>query len=215
MWRKTTEAKPASPASNAPAPGPVADKSKETTPQAGPQQSASLQQAPAAPVAKTQPPVQAPVQTQAKAVSVAPAQAPVPQAAGSGETSTISAGLKIKGDIAGTSDLTVEGETQGKIRITNGRVTVGASGRVTADIDAREIVIHGTVQGNLKATESVRLGSSGRVEGSILTPRIGIDDGARLRGNVEMVRPGEAPAKTDQPKPVTALRAASATASEE
>lgn len=109
----------------------------------------------------------------------------------------------------------MEGETQGKIRITNGRVTVGASGRVTADIDAREIVVHGTVQGNLKATESVRLGSSGHVEGSILTPRIGIDDGARLRGNVEMLRAGETAGRTEPTKPAAAARAASAAAGEE
>lgn len=212
MWRKTTEAKPASPASNAPAPGPVADKPKET-PQAVAPQTASPQ-APAALAATPQAPAQTmPTQTQVKAAPAAPA--PAPQPVRSGEASTISAGLRIKGDITGTSDLTVEGETQGKIRITNGRVTVGASGKVNADIDAREIVIHGRVQGNLKATESVRLGSSSHVEGSILTPRIGIDDGARLRGNVEMVRPGDAQAKTDQPKPVPAARAASAAASEE
>lgn len=211
MWRKTTEAKPASSASNAPAPGPVADKPKETL--VVPPQTASPQ-APAAQAVTPQAPSQTtPTQTQAKAVPAAPA--PAPQPVRSGEASTISAGLRIKGDITGTSDLTVEGETQGKIRITTGRVTVGASGKVTADIDAREIVIHGRVQGNLKATESVRLGSSGHVEGSILTPRIGIDDGARLRGNVEMVRPGDAQAQTDQPKPAAAVRAASAAAGEE
>lgn len=212
MWRKTPEAKPASLASNAPAPGTVADKSKEAQPSV--QQQTPPQAVSAAPAIKPQAPVEAapaPVPPQAKV----PQPAPPHQPSSSGEGSTISAGLKIKGDITGTSDLTVEGETQGKIRITNGRVTVGASGRVTADIDAREIVVHGIVQGNLKATESVRLGSSGHVEGSILTPRIGIDDGARLRGNVEMVRPGETAGRTEPAKPAAAARAASAAAGEE
>jgi cytoskeletal protein CcmA (bactofilin family) len=209
MWRKTTEAKPASPASNTPAPAPVAQKPKET-PQAAPQPVSP------APVAKAPiVPEAVPVSSQMKPAPAAPVRAPEPVR--SGEGSTISAGLRIKGDITGTSDLTVDGETQGKIRITNGRVTVGPSGRVNADIDAREIVILGTVQGNLKATESVRLGPSGQLQGSILTPRIGIDDGARLRGNVEMIRAGEAQeaSKVEQLKPVTAARAASATASEE
>jgi cytoskeletal protein CcmA (bactofilin family) len=106
--------------------------------------------------------------------------------------STISAGLIIKGDITGASDLTIDGETHGKVRIANGRVTIGPHGRVIADIEAREIVVFGAVQGNLKATESVRLGASSQVDGSVLTPRIAIDDGANLHGNVEMAHPGEA-----------------------
>jgi cytoskeletal protein CcmA (bactofilin family) len=51
-------------------------------------------------------------------------------------------------------------------------------------------VIEGSVQGNLKAHEHVRLASSSNVQGSVLTPRIGIDDGAKLRGKVEMTRAG-------------------------
>jgi cytoskeletal protein CcmA (bactofilin family) len=60
---------------------------------------------------------------------------------------------------------------------------------VQADIEAREIVIEGVVNGNLKAGERAHFGSSSRVNGSVLTPRIGIDDGARLRGKVETVQP--------------------------
>ena len=82
----------------------------------------------------------------------------------------------------------IDGEAQGKITLADSRVTVGPNGRVQADIDAREIIIEGTVQGNLKARESIRLASSSKVQGSMLTPRIGIDDGARLRGKVEMTR---------------------------
>jgi cytoskeletal protein CcmA (bactofilin family) len=104
--------------------------------------------------------------------------------------STISAGLKIRGDISGDCHLIVEGETHGKIHLANGRVTVGASGRVTADIAAPEIVIEGSVQGNLQARDNVRMGSASHVQGSVLSPRIRIEDGARFRGKVEMTRPG-------------------------
>lgn len=100
----------------------------------------------------------------------------------------IGAGLKIRGEITGTSDLHIEGEAEGKIRLVGGRVSVGPNGKVQADVDAREIIIEGAVQGYLKASESLHLGSSSRVQGSVITPRIGIEDGARLRGKVEMVR---------------------------
>ncbi len=105
-------------------------------------------------------------------------------------TTTIAAGLKISGEITGTSDLYIDGETQGKIRLPNARVTVGPHGRVQADIEAREIMIEGTVQGNLKAGERLHLGASSKVQGSVLTPRFAIEDGARLRGKVEMLRTG-------------------------
>jgi cytoskeletal protein CcmA (bactofilin family) len=54
-------------------------------------------------------------------------------------------------------------------------------------MEAREIIIDGSVQGDLKASDNVHLGPSSRVVGSVLTPRIAIDDGARLRGKVETV----------------------------
>lgn len=106
----------------------------------------------------------------------------------SSSRSTIGSGLKIHGDIFGDSDLFIDGEAQGKIRLTAGRVTVGSNGRVQADIEAREIVIEGTVQGNLKAAESVHLGPASHMRGSMVTGRIEVEDGAHLLGKVEMTR---------------------------
>jgi cytoskeletal protein CcmA (bactofilin family) len=105
--------------------------------------------------------------------------------------SAISSGLKIHGEVTGNADLYIDGEVQGGVRMGQSKVTVGPRGRVQADIEAREIVIEGTVQGNLKATESVRLGPASHVQGSLMTPRVAIDDGARLRGRVETTRPTE------------------------
>lgn len=201
MWRKPNEAKPSSSASNTPAPAPV--KLQETPREVAVQPSAVN----ATPVVAVAPPP-APAAT-----VVAPA---APASSANGGPSTISAGLKIRGEITGTSDLIIDGDTQGKIRLTNGCVTVGPNGRVTADIDARDIVVNGTVQGNLKASESVRLGPNSHVEGSVLTPRIGIDDGARLRGNVEMTRPGETTSAAPEPAKVpAAVRVAAASSREE
>jgi cytoskeletal protein CcmA (bactofilin family) len=100
--------------------------------------------------------------------------------------------LRIHGEFSGNSDLYVDGEAHGSIRLAQAKVTVGPHGRVHADIDAREIVVEGTVQGNLKASESIRLGPGSRVQGSMMTPRVAIEDGARLRSKVEMTKPGDA-----------------------
>lgn len=117
-------------------------------------------------------------------------ESPVAMPAAASGASRIQAGLKIHGEISGNSDLYVDGELQGKIRLGGARVVIGPNGKVQADIDAGAVMIDGSVQGNIKASESVRLGAGSRVQGSVLTPRIGIDDGARLRGKVEMVKAG-------------------------
>jgi cytoskeletal protein CcmA (bactofilin family) len=174
MWKRTEELKPSSPGADA----------------AEPAASTPNFNSPTAPRAET-------VATFVPAAPIAPASTSGPATAADvtsaiASVSTISAGLKIRGDISGDCHLIIEGEAQGKIHLANGRVTVGANGRVNADIAAPEIVIEGNVQGNLQARDNVRMGSASHVQGSVLSPRIRIEDGARFRGKVEMTRPGHA-----------------------
>jgi cytoskeletal protein CcmA (bactofilin family) len=130
------------------------------------------------------------------AVSPASISAPVPVSTPplaplTRSESAVSSGLRIHGEISGTSDLYIDGEARGKIRLETSRVTIGPNGRVQADIEGREIVVQGSVKGNLKASERIRLGNSSRVQGSLLAPAVAIDEGARLRGKVETVRASE------------------------
>lgn len=115
------------------------------------------------------------------------------------DATRIGAGLKIRGEISGSSDVYLDGEATGKIRITGARITIGPKGRVQADLDAKEIVVNGSVQGNLKADARLRLGSSSQVEGALAAPSVGIEDGARFRGKVEVTRskPGRAAPETE------------------
>jgi len=161
MWRKSSEGKPSSESYNPPVSTPLASQDS-------------------VPVPASRVPSQTLPTPSARATESA--AAPASRAA-----SKITAGLKINGELSGDSDVYIDGEVQGKIRLGNTRVTVGPNGRVQADIEAREIVVDGTVQGNLKAGASAHFGASSRVTGSVITPRIGIDDGASLRGKVETV----------------------------
>ena len=177
MWRKP-DGKPSSGASNTPSSVPP-----KTQPQAPPQPTQIVNEV--QPKAQAKPPaVERPL----------PPAAPLPAASQSrGETmssqaSTIGAGLKIRGEISGNSDLYLEGQASGKIRINGAKVTVGPQGKVQADIEAREIIVNGDVQGNMKADAKVRLGSASKVEGALSAPSIAIDDGARFRGKVEVTR---------------------------
>jgi cytoskeletal protein CcmA (bactofilin family) len=159
-----------------------------------------------APLAATPAPSAAPV-----AAAVAPAP-PVSSPLPGNVDSRIGSGLKIRGEITGTSDMYIDGNVEGKVRIGAGRLTVGSNGRVQADVEAREIIVNGAVVGNLKAADRVQLGSSGSVQGSVVTPRIGIDDGARLRGNVETAPAGQSSNASAKPVEKEERRAMAANA---
>lgn len=192
MWRKSQEPQPPAPvpAKNQP-PKVEAIKPLLNNPQSSAPEPVKAELAAPVLAATTPAPVASLVVAPPSPAPAAAAPVYSPAPLPSNVDSRIGAGLKIRGEITGSSDMYIDGDVQGKIRVGSGRLTVGPSGRVQADLEAREIVVNGTVLGNLKATDRVQLGSSGSVQGGVVTPRIGIDDGARLRGNVETARAGE------------------------
>ncbi|HME12431.1 MAG TPA: polymer-forming cytoskeletal protein [Candidatus Acidoferrum sp.] len=105
---------------------------------------------------------------------------------------SISQGIKIKGELTGSEDLYVDGIVEGKLNLSNGVLTIGPNGTVKADVDAREVMISGRIDGNINAREKIQLWSTGQVSGEVRTERLAIEEGATLRGKVEA---GKAPAK--------------------
>jgi cytoskeletal protein CcmA (bactofilin family) len=97
----------------------------------------------------------------------------------------ISQGIRIKGEVAGTEDLFIDGSIEGKITLANSAITVGPNGTVKADISAREIVLRGVAEGKFTAEERIQIWSSARVQGELKSERISIEEGAELRGKVE------------------------------
>jgi cytoskeletal protein CcmA (bactofilin family) len=100
----------------------------------------------------------------------------------------ITSSLLIKGEVQGREDLYIDGEVQGKIQLASGRLTVGPHGRITADVDASEIVVRGKVKGTLRARERVEVGRTGELRGDIVTQRIAIEEGAQIHSKVEITR---------------------------
>jgi len=141
---------------------------------------------PAAPAAEvpTSVPASAPRVEQPSVRSVAGLTAEVVQPSGGIITST----LLIKGEVRGSDDLYIDGEVQGSIHLSNGRVTVGPHGKISADVDAREIIVRGKVLGALRGRERVEIGSTGEVRGDIATLRIAIGEGAQIHSKVEIAR---------------------------
>jgi cytoskeletal protein CcmA (bactofilin family) len=140
--------------------------------------------------------------------------APPPRTAwnvGRKNVANIGKSIAIKGDLTGNEDLVIEGKVEGKITLPSGQVTIGADGKVTADLDAKSVVIVGRVKGNVRATERAEIHSSGVLEGDVHAPRLVVQEGAvRLepprRGDRGPAR--SAPARSRCPTAAQPLRAA-------
>ena len=98
----------------------------------------------------------------------------------------ISQGIRIKGEVTGSEDLFVDGHVEGRVNLSNGSLTVGPNGEVKADIFAREVIVRGRVDGKIVGREKIQLWSTGNVAGDLQTERLSIEDGAVLRGRVEI-----------------------------
>ena len=113
-------------------------------------------------------------------------------------TAVLGKSVMIKGQIFSREDLTIDGEVEGTVELQEHRLTVGPNGKVQATIKAREIVILGTVHGNVEATDKVDIRKEAKLIGDIKTVRIVIEDGAYFKGSIDIVRPEvskQAPAK--------------------
>ncbi len=92
----------------------------------------------------------------------------------------------VKGELSGSEDLYLDGEVEGSIQLKDHSLIVGPHGRVRANIQARDVVVHGKVDGNVRGTERVELKKSAVLVGDITTQRIIVEDGAFFKGAVDI-----------------------------
>lgn len=102
------------------------------------------------------------------------------------EAASIGPAISIVGDLTGDEDLIVLGKVEGKIEVPKHSVTVGRSGRVTADIRAKVVHVEGEVKGNLWAAEQIVIRKTATMLGNLTAPRVGLEDGCRFKGSVDM-----------------------------
>lgn len=105
----------------------------------------------------------------------------------------------VKGELSGSEDLFLDGEVEGSIELHDHNLTVGPNGRVRANINAKEVVIQGKVDGSITASDRVELRKSGVLVGDIVTQRIVIEDGAYFKGGID-IRKDNATARDQLPK---------------
>jgi len=109
------------------------------------------------------------------------------------EVARIGRSVSIKGELSGAEDLFVDGEVEGSIELRTHGLTVGPNGRVRANIVAQDVVIFGRVDGNVRGNERVELKKSAVLHGDISTQRIVIEEGAFLKGGIDIQKPEPKP----------------------
>jgi cytoskeletal protein CcmA (bactofilin family) len=118
-------------------------------------------------------------------------------------SASIGKAVKIVGQIFSKEDLFVDGDLEGTVEALEHKLTIGPHGTVHAGVKAREVVVLGTIQGNVDATERIEIRKDARLVGDIRTARIIIEDGAYFKGSIDIIKPEPAKAKPPQAPPQT------------
>lgn len=104
----------------------------------------------------------------------------------SADLAQIGKSVIIKGELSGSEDLYVDGQVEGSIALKGNSLTIGPNGQVKATIEAKGIVVQGKLEGNVQASDRVELRKSATLIGDITTQRIAIEEGAYLKGKVDI-----------------------------
>lgn len=127
-------------------------------------------------------------------------------------SAVIGKSVMIKGQIVSREDLTIDGEVEGTVELHEHRLTVGPHGKVNASVKAREIIVLGTIEGNVDVADRIDIRKDARLVGDIKTARIVIEDGAFFKGSIDIQRPDVRPAPPAPKAAPAAATAAAATA---
>ena len=131
---------------------------------------------------------------------------PTRKAASSKLDTYIGDGTVFEGNLVSKNNLSIYGSVKGTIEC-QGRVVVGESGDVAADITANDVTVSGKIVGNVTAKARLEISPSGALQGDIKTSRLVMQDGAKFDGRSEMIsnaKPGIEKVKADKPTPALA-----------
>ncbi len=99
--------------------------------------------------------------------------------------------LHVKGEISGNEDLYIEGTVEGLVHLDEGKLTVGATAKLIADVIAGEVIVYGSVKGNVRGKAKIEIRKDGSVNGDLTTAQIIIEDGAYFKGSIEIEKIAE------------------------
>jgi cytoskeletal protein CcmA (bactofilin family) len=106
-------------------------------------------------------------------------------------TARLGASMHVKGEISGNEDLHIDGTVEGLVHLDERKLTLGATAKLTADVIAGEVIVYGSVKGNVRAKGKIEIKKDGSVNGDLTTAQIIIEDGAYFKGSIEIEKSAE------------------------
>jgi cytoskeletal protein CcmA (bactofilin family) len=100
----------------------------------------------------------------------------------------VGGGTDVTGEANFKAMMRVDGHFSGRITSSSGTLIVGNNGKVDANIEVAVAVIHGTINGDMIATQRLELGRAAKVNGNIQTPSLVIEQGAVFEGSCKMLQ---------------------------
>ena len=134
-------------------------------------------------------------------------QAAAKQSAAGEITTLLGRGATFEGKLTFDGTVRIDGRFKGEV-FSDDTLVIGEGAHVEAEIDVGEIIIQGSVVGNVTARRSIEIHAPGRVKGDLHTPTLQIDKGVVFEGRSFM----EAAQQQLRPAPVPAAVAAAAPA---
>jgi cytoskeletal protein CcmA (bactofilin family) len=131
--------------------------------------------------------------------------------AGLGEITTLlGRGATFEGKLTFEGTVRIDGRFKGEV-FSDDVLVIGEGAHVEAEIDIGEVIVQGTVVGNIKAKRSIEIHAPGRVKGDLHTPTLQVDKGVIFEGrsfmeaaqaNRPAAQPPGPPPSQAKPQPV-------------
>jgi cytoskeletal protein CcmA (bactofilin family) len=100
----------------------------------------------------------------------------------------VGGGTLVTGEANFKALMRVDGHLSGRVTSSSGTLIVGANGKVDANIEVAIAIVHGTVNGDIIATQRLELGRAAKLNGNIQTPSLIIEQGALFEGSCKMIK---------------------------
>jgi cytoskeletal protein CcmA (bactofilin family) len=102
------------------------------------------------------------------------------------DSTVIGKSVTIRGELSASEDLYLDGEIQGTVSLPGNRLTIGPNARVQADVNVRDVIVFGRLEGNIHAAGRVELRQSAFMQGDITASRLAIEENASVKGKIEI-----------------------------
>lgn len=132
----------------------------------------------------------------------------------------VGGGTVVTGEANFKAMMRVDGHLSGRVNSTSGTLIVGANGKVDANIEVAIAIVHGTVNGDIIATQRLELGRAAKLNGNIQTASLMIEPGALFEGSCKMIKvnavaeKGKSNGRDEQPLDTSSMKAINADGSD-